>query len=1604
LLNRIIEHIFTFFKPIELTRTLMKRLSLLFAQIVFLFAVLSFADHVWAQSSVSIGTANTNASAVLWLEGNGSQGFIIPMGSRASVATPKKGMLIFDTNQVYYHDGTAWNTIGGSGGGKTYTLSVNGSNQLVLSDGTTSTPINVPIAGDVTGTTLGSTTVTGIQGKPVTSPLPTTGTQFLAYDAAQSKWVFQTPTGSVPALSATQVLTGNGTTNTGTVLSGDASINAGVLTIGPGAITSTKLAASSVSGGSSGTIADGTITSADLASNINIATSGTLAAGATIVSGLTVSGTTTTFNTRAYVWPSTVAGASTFLKNDGAGNLSWAAGSGTVTSVGLIMPSIFSVAGSPITTTGTLNATLATQNANLVFAGPSSGAALAPSFRALAAADIPNIAESQVTNLTTDLANKVTANTAITGATNTKITYDAKGLVTAGGPLTVSDLPTMTATTGGAVPTPPNNTTTFLRGDGTFATPAGGGVTAVSIATANGFNGSSSGGVTPALTIGTPLTGILKGNGTGMSAAVSGTDYSQGTSALTTGIVKSTTATGALSIAVAGDFPTLNQNTTGNAATVTTNANLTGPVTSVGNATTITAGAVTNTMLANVATATFKGRTTAGIGVPEDLTVAQAKALLNLTGTNSGDQTITLTGDVTGTGTGSFATAIANTASTGGNIITAINASTGSINGARVIPSFGAQNISTTGTLSSGAATVTGLTVSGTTTSLNTVGYTWPAAQGGASTVLTNNGTGTLTWGAAGLTNPLTTNGDIIYGVGSTPTRLAAGTGFLRGGSVPSYSAINLASADVSGTLPVIRGGTGITTVTPGAVAYGGATDFAFTTAGTTGQFLQSNGAAAPTWVAAPGFANPMTNLGDLIVGGAAGSPTRLAAPGVSRAILGYNGTTETWVAGGNSQLLGTDGTGNLTFLNQSGFASSALPSGQILVGNAGGVATATAMSGDATLSAAGVLTLAAGSVSGGTGGKILDATITSADLAVGAVDLATTDVTGTLPIAQGGTNSTATATNGGVGYGTGTAHDYTTAGTSGQLLQSNGAAAPTWVNAPTAGWGLTGNAGINPATNFIGTTDNQPLRFVTGAASTERMRIDAAGNVGVGITTPQSLLHINGATIGDLRLSNTTIGTATTDGLDMNINNAGIATIMNHENALTIIGTGNNSIIHLLPSGNVGLNVAGPSQALDVAGNVQFSGTLMPGGQAGTAGQLLQSNGAATPTWVNAPTAAGWGLTGNAGTVDGTNFIGTTDNIPLNFRVNNQKGGRIEVSGATGNTFFGYLSGGVNTGTYNVGFGYGASSSNTTGGFNTIMGANAGYSNTTGSNNAIYGNNALNLNSSTSQATAIGYGAMQNNITPGINTNVAVGYQSLMGNGAGNANTAIGYQAMNTNTGGLNNTATGNSALIGNTTGNSNTAIGSSAGTTVTVGNSNTLVGFQADVVTGNLVNATAIGNNAKVGASNALVLGGTGANAVNVGIGTTTPTAALDVNGSVAITSATGEVNSTRSGAGFNMLPIAYVNATGSGTGITINNRSSNVTSASRIATGVYDFTLPAEDFTNFATGTYFIVGSIMGNTNGEISFVWNGVTTTVIRVLTYTPAGAAADKSFNLVIYKP
>lgn len=70
-------------------------------------------------------------------------------------------------------------------------------------------------------------------------------------------------------------------------------------------------------------------------------------------------------------------------------------GGGTVTSVGLAMPSIFTVSGSPVTTNGTLTATLVAQSPNLVFAGPYTGGAATPSFRSLGNDDLPIVAATK---------------------------------------------------------------------------------------------------------------------------------------------------------------------------------------------------------------------------------------------------------------------------------------------------------------------------------------------------------------------------------------------------------------------------------------------------------------------------------------------------------------------------------------------------------------------------------------------------------------------------------------------------------------------------------------------------------------------------------------------------------------------------------------------------------------------------------------------------------------------------------------------------------------------------------------------------------------------------------------------------------------------------------------------------------------------------------------------------------------------------------------------------------------------------------------------------------------------------------------------------------
>lgn len=207
----------------------------------------------------------------------------------------------------------------------------------------------------------------------------------------------------------------------------------------------------------------------------------------------------------------------------------------------------------------------------------------------------------------------------------------------------------------------------------------------------------------------TALTGDVTASGPGSVAATVTRINGTSLAGLATGILKNTTTTGVPSIAIAADFPTLNQNTTGNAATVTTNANLTGPVTSVGNATSVTNNAITLAMMAQAPTLTIQGNNTGGTANVLNLTVAQVNAILPVF-------TSTLNGlaPLSGGGTTNFLRADGTWAApTGSSGVTTVGAFSGSsqANGATIASTtitFGPADATNPGMVSTGTQTIAG--------------------------------------------------------------------------------------------------------------------------------------------------------------------------------------------------------------------------------------------------------------------------------------------------------------------------------------------------------------------------------------------------------------------------------------------------------------------------------------------------------------------------------------------------------------------------------------------------------------------------------------------------------------------------------------------------------------------------------------------------------------------------------------------------------------------------------------------------------------------------------------------------------------------------------
>jgi hypothetical protein len=271
----------------------------------------------------------------------------------------------------------------------------------------------------------------------------------------------------------------------------------------------------------------------------------------------------------------------------------------------------------------------------------------------------------------------------------------------------------------------------------------------------------------------------------------------------------------------------------------------------------------------------------------------------------------------------------------------------------------------------------------------------------------------------------------------------------------------------------------------------------------------------------------------------------------------------------------------------------------------------------------------------------------------------------------------------------------------------------------------------------------------------------------------------------------------------------------------------------------NVGIGTTTPAYPLDVAGTIRSSvgGFMFPDGTVQTTSASGGGGGGGTITGVT----AGAGLTGG----------GTSGNVTLSLA----NPGPFATLGT--NSFTGNQS--VN-------------------GNLTASGVVTGSGYQIGSFLFAYG----------SYASANAFLGFSGNTTTTGNVNTAVGENSLLNNTTGSNNTAVGY-ALFGNTTGSNNAGVGVNTLINNTTGAFNSAIGSFAGQvldgTPGTGLNDTGLGSGTAFGTGSLSNATAVGSNAEVTESNALVLGAiTGVNggaSVNVGIGTTAPQYPLDVQG---------------------------------------------------------------------------------------------------------------------------
>jgi hypothetical protein len=353
-------------------------------------------------------------------------------------------------------------------------------------------------------------------------------------------------------------------------------------------------------------------------------------------------------------------------------------------------------------------------------------------------------------------------------------------------------------------------------------------------------------------------------------------------------------------------------------------------------------------------------------------------------------------------------------------------------------------------------------------------------------------------------------------------------------------SILTVQAGNIVGQVSLANGGTSANlTAVAGGIVYSGASALAISAAGTTGQFLQSNGSGAPTWATPVSYASvtdDTTTNGTrypLFANQTSGSlsteytsSTKLqynpstgvfTSTSFSGAGTGLTGTASSLSIGGNAATA-TSATSSTTATNLAGGANGSLPyqtasgtttflaasTNGYLLTLSGGVPTWAAASAssiaisDDTSSATAYYPLFARATSGSVTTEYTSSTKLTYTPSTGTLTATTfsgsisgsnvsgnisgnaANVTGVVALANGGTNANLTAVAGGAVYSTGSALAITAAGTSGQVLTSNGSSAPTWTTVS-----VTPNVTNKTTTYSIATTDGSIFCNATSAAFT---------------------------------------------------------------------------------------------------------------------------------------------------------------------------------------------------------------------------------------------------------------------------------------------------------------------------------------------------------------------------------------------------------------------------------------------------------------------------------------------------------------------------------------